>query len=96
MFIFLLKLSLLFEKGLNRSKTFLSKYRKPTQKLLSLYKHERMLGIVGDFEAARLAKIETEKMLIQMVEADLAKRKQEGSYNGQFQGKSHFFGYLIS
>ncbi|KAM5588806.1 pyrophosphate--fructose 6-phosphate 1-phosphotransferase subunit beta [Rosa sericea] len=41
----------------------------------------------------QVAKIETEKMLIQMVEADLAKRKQEGSYHGQFQGKSHFFGY---
>ncbi|KAK9935950.1 hypothetical protein M0R45_012821 [Rubus argutus] len=41
----------------------------------------------------QVAKIETEKMLIQMVEADLAKRKQEGSYDGQFQGQSHFFGY---
>nr|ADZ96379.1 pyrophosphate--fructose 6-phosphate 1-phosphotransferase [Eriobotrya japonica] len=41
----------------------------------------------------QVAKIETEKMLIQMVETDLEKRKQEGSYNGQFQGQSHFFGY---
>ncbi|XP_050148876.1 pyrophosphate--fructose 6-phosphate 1-phosphotransferase subunit beta-like [Malus sylvestris] len=41
----------------------------------------------------QVAKIETEKMLIQMVETDLAKRKQEGSYNGHFQGQSHFFGY---
>lgn len=49
-----------FEKEWS-DETFLSKYRKPTQKLLSLYKHERMLGIVGDFEAARLAKLETEK-----------------------------------
>ncbi|KAM1005221.1 hypothetical protein ACFX13_005361 [Malus domestica] len=41
----------------------------------------------------QVAKIETEKMLIQMVETDLEKRRQEGSYNGQFQGQSHFFGY---
>ncbi|XP_009357501.2 LOW QUALITY PROTEIN: pyrophosphate--fructose 6-phosphate 1-phosphotransferase subunit beta [Pyrus x bretschneideri] len=41
----------------------------------------------------QVAKIETEKMLIQMVETDLQKRRQEGSYNGQFQGQSHFFGY---
>ncbi|PQQ12170.1 pyrophosphate--fructose 6-phosphate 1-phosphotransferase subunit beta [Prunus yedoensis var. nudiflora] len=41
----------------------------------------------------QVAKIETEKMLIQMVETDLEKRRQEGSYNGQFKGQSHFFGY---
>ncbi|KAJ6725232.1 PYROPHOSPHATE--FRUCTOSE 6-PHOSPHATE 1-PHOSPHOTRANSFERASE, partial [Salix viminalis] len=36
-----------------------------------------------------VAKIETEKMLIQMVETELEKRKQEGSYKSQ---QSHFFG----
>ncbi|KAK6269086.1 hypothetical protein QUC31_013246 [Theobroma cacao] len=41
----------------------------------------------------QVAKIETEKMLIQMVETELEKRKQEGSYKGQFKGQSHFFGY---
>ncbi|GAV72168.1 PFK domain-containing protein [Cephalotus follicularis] len=41
----------------------------------------------------QVAKIETEKMLIQMVETELEKRKQEGSYNQQFNGQSHFFGY---
>ncbi|KAF3443421.1 hypothetical protein FNV43_RR13103 [Rhamnella rubrinervis] len=41
----------------------------------------------------QVAKIETEKMLIQMVETELKKRKQEGKYNGLFCGKSHFFGY---
>ncbi|KAJ6728809.1 PYROPHOSPHATE--FRUCTOSE 6-PHOSPHATE 1-PHOSPHOTRANSFERASE [Salix koriyanagi] len=37
----------------------------------------------------QVAKIETEKMLIQMVETELEKRKQEGSYESQ---QSHFFG----
>ncbi|KAB2004003.1 hypothetical protein ES319_D11G168100v1 [Gossypium barbadense] len=41
----------------------------------------------------QVAKIETEKMLIQMVEAELDQRKQKGAYKGQFQGKPHFFGY---
>ncbi|KAF8071416.1 hypothetical protein N665_1128s0014 [Sinapis alba] len=41
----------------------------------------------------QVAKIETEKMLIQMVETELEKRKQAGSYKGQFMGQSHFFGY---
>lgn len=41
----------------------------------------------------QVAKIETEKMLIQMVENELEKRKQEGRYNKQFKGQSHFFGY---
>ncbi|KAI4353060.1 hypothetical protein L6164_002037 [Bauhinia variegata] len=40
-----------------------------------------------------VAKIETEKMLIQMVETELEKRKQEGTYKGEFKGQSHFFGY---
>ncbi|KAE8676331.1 Pyrophosphate--fructose 6-phosphate 1-phosphotransferase subunit beta [Hibiscus syriacus] len=41
----------------------------------------------------QVAKIETEKMLIQMVETELDQRKQRGAYKGQFQGKPHFFGY---
>ncbi|XP_043691308.1 pyrophosphate--fructose 6-phosphate 1-phosphotransferase subunit beta-like [Telopea speciosissima] len=41
----------------------------------------------------QVAKIETEKMLIQMVETELEKMKQEGVYKGQFKGQSHFFGY---
>ncbi|KAE8075630.1 hypothetical protein FH972_014326 [Carpinus fangiana] len=41
----------------------------------------------------QVAKIETEKMLIQMVETELDKRKHEGQYNGQFKGQPHFFGY---
>ncbi|KAK9285430.1 hypothetical protein L1049_024623 [Liquidambar formosana] len=41
----------------------------------------------------QVAKIETEKMLIQMVETELEKRRGEGLFNGQFKGQSHFFGY---
>ncbi|KAL8268077.1 hypothetical protein R6Q59_001875 [Mikania micrantha] len=41
----------------------------------------------------QVAKIETEKMLIQMVEAELEQRKQVGQYTQQFKGQSHFFGY---
>ncbi|KAL9671536.1 hypothetical protein QQ045_009105 [Rhodiola kirilowii] len=41
----------------------------------------------------QVAKIETEKMLIQMVETELEKRRLEGTYKGNFKGQSHFFGY---
>ncbi|KAK4398896.1 Pyrophosphate--fructose 6-phosphate 1-phosphotransferase subunit beta [Sesamum angolense] len=41
----------------------------------------------------QVAKIETEKMLIQMVETELEVRKQGATYKGQFKGQSHFFGY---
>ncbi|KAL7584479.1 hypothetical protein Lser_V15G45656 [Lactuca serriola] len=41
----------------------------------------------------QVAKIETEKMLIQMVESELEKRKKEGKYEKDFKGQPHFFGY---
>ncbi|QCD79767.1 pyrophosphate--fructose-6-phosphate 1-phosphotransferase [Vigna unguiculata] len=47
------------------------------------------ITIIGE----EVAKIETEKMLIQMVETELEKRKQQGTYKGGFKGQSHFFGY---
>ncbi|KAJ8450043.1 hypothetical protein Cgig2_029405 [Carnegiea gigantea] len=47
------------------------------------------ISLIGE----EVAKIETEKMLIQMVETELEKRKAEGVYKGQFKGQSHFFGY---
>ncbi|KAF4372599.1 hypothetical protein F8388_027272 [Cannabis sativa] len=47
------------------------------------------ITIIGE----EVAKIETEKMLIQMVETELEKRSQAGAYKGGFQGQSHFFGY---
>ncbi|TVU28446.1 hypothetical protein EJB05_19963 [Eragrostis curvula] len=40
----------------------------------------------------QVAKIETEKMLIDMVETELGKRKSEGKYKGNFIGQSHFLG----
>ncbi|AQL00821.1 Pyrophosphate--fructose 6-phosphate 1-phosphotransferase subunit beta 2 [Zea mays] len=41
----------------------------------------------------QVAKIETEKMLISMVETELEKRKAEGRYSAHFRGQAHFFGY---
>ncbi|KAI3703986.1 hypothetical protein L1987_74187 [Smallanthus sonchifolius] len=41
----------------------------------------------------QVAKIETEKMLIQMVEVELENRKKEGKYKKDFKGLPHFFGY---
>lgn len=40
----------------------------------------------------QVAKIETEKMLIQMVEAELEIRKKDGKYTKEFKGQPHFFG----
>ena len=41
----------------------------------------------------QVSRIETEKLLISMVEERLAKLKKEGKYNGKFSTQSHFFGY---
>ncbi|KAL6539759.1 hypothetical protein OROHE_011530 [Orobanche hederae] len=41
----------------------------------------------------KVAKIETEKMLIEMVEAELESRRKKGLYKKEFRGQSHFFGY---
>lgn len=41
----------------------------------------------------QVSRIETEKMLIQMVEARLARMKAEGTYKGKFSAQNHFFGY---
>jgi len=41
----------------------------------------------------QVSKIETEKLLISMVEEKLAQLKKEGKYNGKFATQSHFFGY---
>ncbi|CAH2071531.1 unnamed protein product [Thlaspi arvense] len=47
----------------------------------------------GKYYHCMVAKIETEKMLIQMVETELDKKKEEGTYKREFMGQSHFFGY---
>ena len=41
----------------------------------------------------QVSRIETEKLLISMVEEKLAKLKKEGKYSGKFSTQSHFFGY---
>ncbi len=41
----------------------------------------------------QVSRIETEKLLIEMVKANLKKLKEEGKYNGKFSEQAHFFGY---
>ena len=41
----------------------------------------------------QVSKIETEKLLISMVEEKLAQLKKEGKFSGKFSTQSHFFGY---
>lgn len=41
----------------------------------------------------QVSRIETEKMLIEMVEAQLKRDAENGTYSGRFSGLAHFFGY---
>jgi len=41
----------------------------------------------------QVSKIETEKLLIEMITERLTKMKSEGTYSGKFSAQSHFFGY---
>ena len=41
----------------------------------------------------QVSKIETEKLLISMIEEKLASLKKEGKFSGKFSTQSHFFGY---
>ena len=41
----------------------------------------------------QVSKIETEKLLISMIEEKLKELKKAGKYNGKFSTQSHFFGY---
>ncbi len=41
----------------------------------------------------QVSRIETEKLLIQMIEHKLKAMKAEGKYNGKFSALAHFFGY---
>ena len=43
----------------------------------------------------QVSKIETEKLLIEMVGAKLAEMNKEGIYNGNFSSQCHFFGYEV-
>ena len=41
----------------------------------------------------QVSRIETEKLLIEMISTKLAAMKKEGKYNGKFSALGHFFGY---
>lgn len=41
----------------------------------------------------QVSKIETEKLLIEMISARLKEMKNEGKFDGKFSAQSHFFGY---
>ena len=41
----------------------------------------------------QVSKIETERLLIEMLKAKLAEMKEKGEYDGKFSDQSHFFGY---
>jgi pyrophosphate--fructose-6-phosphate 1-phosphotransferase len=41
----------------------------------------------------QVSRIDTEKLLIEMIEEKLAKMKNQGKYNGKFSALAHFFGY---
>ena len=55
------------------------KYRKPSPKLLQLYEFERKLGMTGQFDRAKLAKVETEKQ--ERLEMEQAQRLLIRDYN---------------
>ncbi|KAG6544238.1 hypothetical protein Mapa_014341 [Marchantia paleacea] len=68
----------------------------PSRALFDLLPHsiqEELLLERDPHGNVQVARIETEKMLITMVEAELGQRKHESSYFGNFTGLSHFFGY---
>ncbi|BBN16810.1 diphosphate-dependent phosphofructokinase [Marchantia polymorpha subsp. ruderalis] len=68
----------------------------PSRALFDLLPHsiqEELLLERDPHGNVQVARIETEKMLITMVEAELGQRKHESSYSGNFTGISHFFGY---
>lgn len=41
----------------------------------------------------QVAKIETERLLLELVTVELAKRKQAGTFKGKFNGMTHYMGY---
>ena len=45
------------------------------------------------YPAAKVAKIESERLLGLSVQMELARRKQAGQYAGKFEAQYHYFGY---
>lgn len=41
----------------------------------------------------QVAKIETERLLLELVTVELAKRKQAGAFKGKFNSMTHYMGY---
>ncbi len=41
----------------------------------------------------QVARIETEKLLLQLLETELGRRAKEGAFSGKFAGLTHYFGY---
>ena len=41
----------------------------------------------------QVAKIETERLLLELVTLELAQRKLSGSFKGKFNGMTHYMGY---
>ena len=51
------------------------------------------LGTDPDACTPQLSRIETEKLVMALVEAELAARRAAGTYAGKFAGLAHYFGY---
>ncbi|KAI8551992.1 hypothetical protein RHMOL_Rhmol06G0230600 [Rhododendron molle] len=80
----------------DKSGVWKKKLRSQSQQLFELLPQaiqEQLLLERDPHGNVQVAKIETEKMLIQMVETELENRRNAGSYDKQFNGQSHFFGY---
>ena len=54
---------------------------------------EQLLADRDPHGNVQVSKIETEKLLIEMISARLSQMKKEGKLNGKFSSQSHFFGY---
>lgn len=54
---------------------------------------EQLLADRDPHGNVQVSKIETEKLLIEMISARLSQMKKEGKFSGKFSSQSHFFGY---
>lgn len=54
---------------------------------------EQLLADRDPHGNVQVSKIETEKLLIEMISAKLSEMKKSGKFSGKFSSQSHFFGY---